>query len=256
MSEENKLPELRSRINEKALQKASELEKQQEFWARLQRFLELTNSAVEESKLQPHPIVKDCKYLPISFMEMSLDELFYGHWDTVNFHWQVIANEIVASIELKVLHPLSQMWITRTGAGAIQVMCDAIPEDEKKKMTRQEKNSWAINLDNKKPGALTNGGFAKLKADCFKNACISLGKYLGRDVNREHTAEDFLGTIKDPDERKSELRTQISDALLFCQDEELIQSITKEIIDAEDAGTNTIEFYKVMLTKVPGNGNN
>ena len=70
--------------------------------------------------------------------------------------------------------PLSQMWITRTGAAAIQVMCDAIPEEEKKRMSRQETNAWAINLENKKPGALTNGGFAKLKAECFKNACISL----------------------------------------------------------------------------------
>lgn len=227
---------------------------QQAFWARLQRFMEIVNGEVEAKKLQAHPILKDCKYLPISHMEMALDEVFFGVWNTTDFRWQVISNEIVASMQLSVFHPLTEKWITRTGAAAIQIMVDSIPEAEAKKMTRQEKNSWAVDIANKKPGALANGGFAKLKAECFKNACISLGRYFGRDVNREYRADDYLGVIKDPDERKNELRTLISEMLATNQDMEEVAKISQEILDAEDSGSNTIEFYKSIIAKLKTNG--
>ena len=244
------LPDLRGRMSEVALKKSAEMELQQAFWNRLQNFMGIINGEVEKEKLRDHPIVKNCKYLPISHMEMALDEVFFGHWMTDNFKWQVVSNEIIASIELTVLHPLTKEWIRRTGATAIQIMVDSIPEQEKKKMTRQEVNTWAVSIDNKKPGALANGGFAKLKAECFKNACMGLGTYFGRDVNREHTADDYLGTIKDPDERKNELRTIISDLLRDNQDLEFVQNIANEITDTEDAGKNTIEFYKSIISKI------
>ncbi|MCJ7447951.1 MAG: secretory pathway Sec39 family protein [Bacteroidales bacterium] len=249
------LPELRGKMTDASLQKASEREAEQAFWARLQNFMEILNGDVEKDKLQDHPIVKDCKYLPISHMEMALDELFFGQWNTENFKWQVISNEVVGSIELSVFHPLTKQWIKRTGATAIQIMVDSIPAEQKKKMSRQEINSWAVSVDNKKPGALTNGGFAKLKAECFKNACLSFGRYLGRDVNREHTASDYLGVIKDPDERKSELRSMISDLLRDNQDTEFIQKITNEILAAEEFDKNTIEFYKSIILKIKPDGN-
>ena len=248
------LPELRGKMTEKALQKSDEMEKQQAFWSRLQKFMEIVNGNVENEKLQEHPIVKDCKYLPISHMEMALDEVFFGHWSTENFKWQVVSNEIIGSIDLVVLNPLSKEWLRRTGATAIQIMVDSIPEQQKKNMTRQEVNAWAVSIDNKKPGALANGGFAKLKAECFKNACLSLGKYFGRDVNREHRADDYLGTIKDPDERKTELRTMISQMLMDNQDLEFVQNIANLIADAEEAGKNTIEFYKYIMKKIKPDG--
>jgi hypothetical protein len=114
-------------------------------------------------------------------------------------------------------------------------------------MSRQEINAWAVSVDNKKPGALSNGGFSKLKAECFKNAALGLGRYFGRDVNREHRADDYLGTIKDPDERKNELRTMISQQLADNQDLEFVQSITKRVLDAEEKGENTLDFYREII---------
>lgn len=250
------LPDLRTRMTDAKLQKASDREAEQAFWVRLQNFMQIANGEVEKEKLQDHPIVKDCKYLPISHMEMALDELFFGQWNTDRFAWAVVSNEIVASMELAVFHPLTKQWIKRTGAAAIQIMVDSIPEDQKRKMSRQEVNAWAVAIDNKKPGALTNGGFAKLKAECFKNACLSLGRYFGRDVNHEHRADDYLDTIKDPDERKGELRQMISDILRDNQDPEFVQQIANEIEEAEDSGKNTIEFYKAIIVKIRPNGEN
>ena len=244
------LPELRVKMSDANLQKSKDTEQEMAFWNRLQNFLSITNGDVEKEKLQEHPIVKDVFYLPISHMEMALDEVFFGQWSTQNFHWQVVANEISGSLELSVFHPLTKVWITRVGAGAVQIMVDAIPDIEKKGMTKQAINQWATSLDNKKPGALANGGFAKFKAECFKNACISLGRYFGRDVNREHRADDYLGTIKDPDERKNELRGMISQQLADNQDLEFVQAITKEILDAEEQGANTLDFYRAIIQKI------
>jgi hypothetical protein len=246
-SNSNLLPEIHGKMSDAKLQKSKETEAEMAFWSRLQRFTGILNGDVEAEKLQDHPIVKDCKYLPISFMEMSLDEVFFGAWNTDNFKWQVISNEVVGSIDLSVYHPLLKMWIKRTGAAAIQIMVDSIPDKEKTKMSRQEINAWAVSVDNKKPGALSNGGFSKLKAECFKNAALGLGRYFGRDVNREHRADDYLGTIKDPDERKNELRTMISQQLADNQDLEFVQSITKRVLDAEEKGENTLDFYREII---------
>ena len=248
------LPALRGKMTEKSLQKVSDMEEQQAFWARLQRFMEIVNADVEAEKLQEHPIVKDCKYLPISHMEMALDEVFFGQWSTGEFKWQVVSNEVIGSLELLVFHPLTKNWLKRVGAASIQIMVDSIPEAEKRKMARQEINAWAVDIANKKPGALTNGGFAKLKAECFKNACLSFGRYFGRDVNREHTAGDYLGTIKDPDERKDELRARISDLLAQNQDPEEVQRIANVILETEEAGKNTIEFYKGVIKNISKDG--
>jgi hypothetical protein len=38
-------------------------------------------------------------------------------------------------------------------------------------------------------------GFPNLKSECIKNACKSLGKIFGRDLNRKDS-DDFNGIIK------------------------------------------------------------
>lgn len=118
----------------------------------------------------------------ISHIEMLLDENFFGLWETENFKWSVITNEIVGSIDLIVTHPVTQQPLRRIGAASIQIMVDAAPENIKDNKT--EKNRWALNPDNKKSNAL-DMGFPKLKAECLKNAAQSLGKLFGRDLNRK-----------------------------------------------------------------------
>jgi len=50
-------------------------------------------------------------------------------------------------------------------------------------VTGTERNRWALNPDNKKANAM-DLAFGKLKAECLKNAALSLGKVFGRDINR------------------------------------------------------------------------
>lgn len=128
----------------------------------------------------------------ISHIETTLDEMFFGEWETSEFKWSVIANEVVGSIILEVVHPVSGRKLKRTGAAAIQIMVDKAPDDVAK--DRLQKNRWANNPDNKKPAAL-DMGFPKLKTECLKNAAQSLGKLFGRDLNRLK-ADDFKALSK------------------------------------------------------------
>lgn len=133
------------------------------------------------------------KTVTISHIEMTLDEYFFGLWSTENFKWNTVANEIVGSIELVVIHPATGQPIRRSGAAAIQIMVDATPDAIKQ--DKQKKNEWALNPMNKKSNAL-DMGFPKLKAECIKNAAQSLGKLFGRDLNRKpQHVDNFNGLL-------------------------------------------------------------
>jgi hypothetical protein len=157
-------------------------EVQDDLRVKLENFTKRLNSAPKQEELKPTPDGKAWHY-PISFVEMSLDEIFFGLWSTENFRWSALQNEVQGSIDLVVLHPVTGFTIRRTGSASIQIMVDAVPDNLK-----HEKNRWSIDIGNKKPNALYQG-FPKLKAECIKNAAISLGKAFGRDINRKHVDE-------------------------------------------------------------------
>lgn len=137
-------------------------------------------------------------YLPISFVEMTLDELFLGLWSTENFKWSAITNEVQGSLELVVIHPITRTQIRRVGAGSIVIMVDSLTQEDKDRMSKQDRNLFALNPQNKKPNAL-DLAFPKLKAECLKNAAQSLGKVFGRDINRKNkdTFKPALKPISD-----------------------------------------------------------
>lgn len=145
----------------------------------IQEFQRRLNAEPEVSELDRTPDGK-AKTLPISFIEMTLDELYLGHWGTQKFTSKVIANEVCGELELWVIHPITGKEIIRAGAAGIIIQVDKAPEG----MSNQERNEWALNPSNKKSNAL-DMGYPKLKAECTKNAAQSLGKIFGRDLNRK-----------------------------------------------------------------------
>ncbi|HEX6171372.1 MAG TPA: hypothetical protein VFZ33_16910 [Chitinophagaceae bacterium] len=159
----------------------------------LQNFIEKLNREPDQSELERTPDGK-AKTVPISFVEMTLDELFLGQWGTENFKWSAFANEVQGSLELVLTHPITGKEIRRTGAASIIVTVDALTDEEKAAMGKQARNLYAISPENKKPNAL-DLGFPKLKAECTKNAAQSLGKVFGRDLNRKK-ADKFQAPLK------------------------------------------------------------
>lgn len=149
---------------------------------RLQTFVALLNREPNQAELTKTPDNK-AQTLPISFVEMALDELFFGMWQTKNFNTKQVLNEFVGEIELSVKHPITGEWITRIGAASIVITQDA---DTKVSDFLQFKKKNALDL-----------AYPKLKAESVKNAAISLGKFFGRDLNRK-LADEYNPLIQAP----------------------------------------------------------
>lgn len=149
----------------------------------LQNFANKLNAEPNPAEFEKTPDGK-ANFLPISFIEMTLDEIYLGRWSHENYKWSAITNEVQGSIELVLIHPITGDTIRRTGAASIVITVDSLSDESKDKMTKQERNLYALNPENKKPNAL-DMGFPKLKQECVKNAAQSLGKVFGRDINRK-----------------------------------------------------------------------
>lgn len=109
--------------------------------------------------------------LPISFIEMTLDELFLGQWELSDVHTQQIFNEVVGTGILTVWHPIKGRPLKRVGFGAVVITQDKDALVSEFTMTKKKN---ALDLT-----------FPKLKAEILKNAAQSLGKIFGRDINRK-----------------------------------------------------------------------
>lgn len=141
------------------------------------------------------------KYIPISSIEAKLDEMFMGLWKTEKFEWRIVANEIVASIELHVFHPIAKIWLSRVGVGAC--------------MIRQHKNSQITDLNAKIKNALEMDA-PHAKSDAIKNAANSLGKWFGRDLGRENSDVAKYTPIIIGSMEEAKLYVKIEEELNLC----------------------------------------
>jgi len=137
---------------------------------KVQNFQTILHKEPPQNEIQINKQANNSKYIPISFLEMKLDEMFFGIWSTKNFTSKTIVNEEVGSIELWYFHPVAKTWLCRIGAGAVMIM--------------QKSGSDITDIGAKIKNTMTKD-FPHLKAECFRNACLSIGKSFGRDLNRE-----------------------------------------------------------------------
>jgi len=136
----------------------------------------------KKSQIKINEFAGNSRYLPIGHLEAMLDEYFFGLWQTKDFRYQMVANEIVGSIELSVYHPAAKIWITRTGAAAVMIQFEAKKDDKGNKI-----KSDIMDYRGKILNTLVKD-FPHLKASCLSNAVKSLGKVFGRDLNRKEDA--------------------------------------------------------------------
>lgn len=133
----------------------------------LESFTKALNRAPQNTKV--NKFANNTQYIPISNIQTLLDQMFFGLWQTKNFTFQVIANELVGKIELWVYHPIVKDWIVRTGVAAAQI--------------RQNKGAKLTDIDSKIKNSLEMDA-PHLYADCVKSAAKTLGAAFGRDLNR------------------------------------------------------------------------
>jgi hypothetical protein len=161
----------------------------------IENFQRMLNQYPPKVEVRINKLANNSEYLPINVVERVLDEMYSGLWEVVNFRTQVIANEIVGSLELRVYHPTAKVWLTRTGAAAVMI---------------QIKRDAALAVENKIVNTLSKD-YPHLKAECLKNAAKSLGVRFGRNLNRG--AEDEYNYLSEQVDDLSQQR-QVIDQLL------------------------------------------
>lgn len=172
--------------------------------AKSQHFQVLLNQEPPKKWLAKHPYVKvkdssghqvPYTYVPIARLEMLLNRLFFGEWSTRNFRWERHFNELVGSIDLVLTHPMTGREIVRTGAASVVIM--------------QDKDAELADFNNTKKKNALETVFPKLKAQCFTNACKSLGNVFGGNLNRG--TDDVLYVPLIDDDKMDRLEKQFGD---------------------------------------------
>lgn len=164
---------------------------------KIQNFQTILHKDPPEGEIKTNKQANNAKYIPISFLEMKLDEMFFGIWSTKNFVTKTVVNEEVGAIELWYFHPVAKTWLCRIGAGAVMIM--------------QKKDSEITDIGAKIKNTMTKD-YPHLKAECFRNACLSLGKSFGRDLNREFD-DQYNPVIKEEIDPVKIMHKKIIDAL-------------------------------------------
>jgi len=151
---------------------------------RIEGFVSVMNRAPRVIK--SNDFAGGAKYVPIEEMEMALDEFFVGQWETraVGQGAKLIGNAIVYDIELRVLHPVTGNWLTRCGTGSCKIELQATRKDKQTGKVYQQGAAHALDFEKMNASALERNVPAA-KAMAFRNACLSLGKLFGRDLNRD-----------------------------------------------------------------------
>lgn len=179
-----------------------ESEALKDFRIAMENFTSRLNAPPEQGSVDKTPDGKAGTIL-ISHIQMLLDEYFFGLWSESDFKWNQVANELVGSMLLTVVHPVWGKEITRIGAAAITIMVDKVPDEyewkhgdsvEVTELKKKQKNTWALDMENKKSNAL-DMAFPKLKTECLKNAANSFGSLFGRDLNRKKK-DDYKPLVK------------------------------------------------------------
>jgi hypothetical protein len=130
------------------------------------------------------------QYVPIEIVERKLNQFFNGLWETYEFKYQVIVNELVGSLILSVYHPDAGVWLRRSGTGAVLIQQKAVYEpDGKGGQTKKKTDVLDVSL---KIANTLEKDMGHLKADCIKNAAKSWGRSFGSALLRNVEDGDVL----------------------------------------------------------------
>lgn len=167
----------------------------------IEKFTQKLNEQPDKREVKVNKMAGNSNYLPISFIETKLDEVFAGLWSFEMQREQVIANEIIGVGVLEVYNPVAQTWIRRSGTAAVMIQ----------QVSKERGGTGRIsNIDDKIKNTLVKD-FPHLETECLKSAAKKLGKMFGRDLNREF--EDTYSPIYTEEINNTEGLHQAIDAM-------------------------------------------
>jgi len=204
-----------------------------------QNFQKLLHKKPDKKDVKVNEQAGNSLYLPISFVEMTLDEMFFGLWKTLNFKYTVIVNEIVYSIELHYFHPTHKEWLCRTGASAVPIQ-----------MKSKDKGGTGdiTNVKDKYKNALVKD-FPHGKASAITNAALSIGKIFGRDLNRKFE-DQYNPLIRDEEKPEIEVIMEniITELDHYTGDDK--DTIKQMCVDKKNAGEFDLKFAQGICDRI------
>lgn len=210
-----------------------EIAKYGENYASLEAFTVFLNKLPKKSAIKVNKYADNSLYLPIGEIEQKLDELYAGLWSTSNMNFQVVANSVVCSLQLRVFHPVAKIWLTRAGIGAVPIQLN--------------KGEHELNFSTIKSDAIRKNAGAS-KAMAVRNAAQTLGAIFGRNLNREDVSDytPLTEQVTNFDENISSAKDLLVKSTLA---DETKAGIEKQINNASPSKLN--EIIKWLHTKQP-----
>lgn len=144
----------------------------------IEEFVKILNEAPAKTDVRVNELIsKKPLYLPISFVQMKLDEIFFGLWNWEIKSIHVVANELCGYGVLEFYHPIANVWIRRTGSAATMIQYKSVDNGG---------DGMITNINNKITNTLVKD-YPHLEAEMLKSAAKKIGPAFGRDLNRKHT---------------------------------------------------------------------
>lgn len=145
----------------------------------------LLNQPPHASWVKKHPIVSNCKYLPIDKVEFLLTRIFQ-EWRLEVIDTKIMFNSIAVTVRLHYKNPVSGQWSFHDGVGAKSVQTDS--------------GKSAADLGAIKDAAVMMA-LPSAKSFAIKDAAEHLGALFGRDLNRKDTVM-FTGSYQEPPKKQ------------------------------------------------------
>ncbi len=228
------------------------------FKQRLVEFNEAMATNPPEKELKQHPhltisktlpdgtkVEEPYQYIPIEITESKLNHYFFGLWETFDFKYQVVVNEIVGDLTLNIFHPEAGIWLRRVGTGGVVIQQKAKYEDDGfggRKKVEQD----LMDINRKIANTLVKD-MGHLKSECIKNAAKSLGATFGANMGRDIEDVGYQDFMLTPE--------AVAEEIANCQDQHELNLYfeTLPLICRSDKRIRTILLNKQLEFKKGGN---
>ena len=123
----------------------------------------------KQGAVKKNQYANNAEYVEIGYLEMKLDQVFHGQWSWEITDAKQVLNAFHVTGTLSVLHPVSGVWLKRSGIAAKQIT-----------LAKGMKDFIAENMASK----TLERDIPIAAAEAFKNAAKKIGNLFGRHLNR------------------------------------------------------------------------
>lgn len=150
-------------------------------------FCLMVNKKPSPKAIKVNKYANNSQYVEIGYMEMKLDQITKGLWNTEVLDTKLIGNSICVTVRVRFFHWHFKAWLHRDGVGACPIELKAT-KYRKDGTVEEQGAAHALDFEKLQSRAIQKN-LPVAKSEAFKNACKSIGNLFGRHLNREFQHE-------------------------------------------------------------------